>query len=235
MSDRTTDAIADVVRLNRVLAAEGVLDAFGHVSVRDPERADRFYLPRSCAPERVTAADVLLFDAAARPVDATTVALYAERVIHSGIYAARPDVMAICHHHAPAVLPFCLGALQLAPVTQLGAVVGTHVPMWDSRTRFGATNHLVVTADEGADLAASLGAAPLVLMRRHGATVVASTVPELAFRAVYGVRNAEAQYRAALLGPVDALTPEETRLAERFPPASLNRAWQLWLGRLPAG
>ena len=224
-------AIEDVVRLNAVLAAEGILDAFGHVSVRDPDRPDCFHLSRSCAPELVAAEDVLLFDGEGRPVVSTTLPLYAERVIHAGIYAARPDVTAICHHHAPAVLPFCLTDLKLAPVTQLGAVVGTDIPVWDSRTKFGATNHLVVTLDEAADLAASLGQASLVLMRRHGATVVAGTVAELAFRSVYGARNAEAQYRATLVGAVDTFTAEETLLAQRYPPATIVRAWDLWVRR----
>lgn len=227
-----TAVIADVVRLNRVLAHEGILDAFGHVSLRDSKRPDRFYLSRSCAPEIVAEVDVLAFDLTGSPVTQTTSALYAERVIHGAIYAARPDVSAVCHHHSPAILPFCLTNLALRPITQLGAVVGRSVPSWDSRDRFGATNHLVTTQAQGDDLARALGDANLVLMRRHGATVVATTPAELAFRTVYACRNAEAQYHAALLGPVDTFDDAETELAARFPISTIERAWNLWCGKV---
>src|ERR1700744_4108487 len=105
--ENLTDLIAELALANRILAHEGVLDAFGHVSVRHPTDPSRFYLARSLAPELVTDADILEFDLSSQPVPPCEVPLYSERVIHGAIYQARPDVKAICHHHASAVLPFC--------------------------------------------------------------------------------------------------------------------------------
>jgi ribulose-5-phosphate 4-epimerase/fuculose-1-phosphate aldolase len=117
-------------------------------------------------------------------------------------------------------------------MTQLGAVIGAgEIPLWDCRDQFGASNHLVTNLAQAADLARALAQANLVLMRRHGATIVARDAPELAFRSIYSVRNAEVQYQASLLGTPDSLTEEETKLAGFFPPTTVQRAWDLWLRR----
>jgi HCOMODA/2-hydroxy-3-carboxy-muconic semialdehyde decarboxylase len=221
-----------VATANRILAREGVLDAFGHVSMRHPENPARFYLARSLAPELVAETDVLEFDLASQLVAPNPVALYSERVIHGAIYQARPDVNAICHHHAPAMLPFCLTDLRLRVVTQLGATIGKQVPLWDQREEFGATNHLVTRQEEAVSLARCLGAHAMVLMKRHGATVVASSLRELTFRSVYGCRDAELQLRALQYGPVDVFTEPEIELAGNFPEATLARAWGYWCARL---
>jgi len=221
-----------LVTANAILARQGVLDAFGHVSVRHPDDPSRFYLARSLAPERVTGSDILEFDLASQPVVPSAVPLYSERVIHGAIYQSRPDVNAICHHHAAAVLPFCLTGLTLHVVTQLGATIGKHVPLWDQRDEFGATNHLVTKPEEAASLARCLGPHAIVLMKRHGATVVASSLRELAFRSIYSCRDAELQLRGLQHGPLDTFTDEEIALAGKFPEATLARAWDYWRARL---
>jgi ribulose-5-phosphate 4-epimerase/fuculose-1-phosphate aldolase len=164
---------------NRILAREGVLDAFGHVSMRNPLDAERFFLARSLAPEMVTDTDVLEYDLTGAPVTATQAALYSERVIHSAIYRMRPDVNAVCHHHAASIVPFCLADIKLRVATQLGATIGPVVPLWDQRDEFGATNHLVTRDIEAASLAERLGPHNLVLMKRHGVTVVGGSLREL--------------------------------------------------------
>jgi len=231
MSDETPQAA--LAAANRILAHENVLDAFGHVSVRHPNDPLRFYLARSLPPELVTERDVIEFDLDSEPVGPCDTLLYSERVIHGGIYRARPDVNAICHHHAAAIMPFCLADdLKLRVVTQLGATMGPHIPMWDQRDAFGATNHLVTRADEAASLADCLGPHAMVLMKRHGATVVAKDLRELAFRSIYGCRDAELQLRALVHGSIDVFTADEIALAGRFPEATLSRAWALWRSRL---
>ena len=219
---------------NRILANEGVLDAFGHVSMRHPVDSNRFYLARSLAPELVTPADILEFDLTSEPIGGAQVALYSERVIHGAIYSARPDVQAICHHHASAMLPFCLTQLKLSVVTQLGATIGTHVPSWDQRDEFGATNHLVTRPEEAAALACCLGNSNLVLMKRHGVTVVAGSLRELAFRSVYSCRDADLQLRALQYGPLDKFRDAEIEMASKFSEATISRAWDLWRARLGA-
>lgn len=233
MTDRSDGPQAALATANRILACEGVLDAFGHVSLRDPAQPNRFHLARSLAPELVTNTDILAFDLSSRPVSPTEAALYSERVIHGAIYQARPDVHAICHHHASAVMPFCLGALELRVVTQLGASIGRQVPVWDQRAEFGATNHLVTRDDEAKSLARCLGANNMVLMKRHGATVVGSNLRELVFRSIYGCRDAELQTAALAYGAIDCFTEREIELAGRFPEATLVRAWDYWCARLP--
>jgi ribulose-5-phosphate 4-epimerase/fuculose-1-phosphate aldolase len=218
---------------NRILANEGVLDAFGHISLRHTSDEGRFFLARSLAPELVTEEDILEFDLSGEPVTPTDRALYSERVIHSVIYKMRPDVKAICHHHCPAIMPFCLTDLKLRVVTQLGAVLGKQVPVWDSRDEFGATNHLVTREAEAVSLAKCLDRNSIVLMKRHGATVVGGSLREVVFRSIYGCRDALLQTQALQHGRIDAFSDEEIDLAGRFPEASLVRAWDYWHARLP--
>jgi len=123
--DQARDVLA---RANRIIANEGVLDAFGHVSMRHPTDPGRYLLARSRAPELVQPDDILEFTLDSQPVRPTDVRLYGERVIHGGIYQARPDVNAVCHHHAPSILPFCISGMDLKPVYHLGATLGEKVP-----------------------------------------------------------------------------------------------------------
>lgn len=222
-----------VALANRMLVHEGVLDAFGHVSMRHPTDPERFFLSRSLAPELVTENDVLECDLSGEPVTPTEAALYSERVIHSVLYRMRPDVNAICHHHAPAVMPFCLAEIKLRVVTQLGATIGRTVPVWDQRDEFGASNHLVTREVEAVSLAARLGDHNLVLMKRHGATVVGGGLREVVFRSIYSCRDAELQSKALAFGEISVCTDEEIALAERFPETTLARAWNYWRSRLP--
>lgn len=221
----------DLVLASRILSNEGVLDSFGHVSARDPHRADRFYLSRARAPGLVEPGDILEFDLGSAPVAPTEHRVFAERVIHGCIYRARPDVMAVCHHHAPSMLPFCVTQVALEPVFHLGATMGETVPVWDSQDEFGDTNLLVTTDAQGTSLARALGGNWTVLMRRHGATVAARSVREVVFRSIYGARNAEFQSRAMQLGAVTPLTPGERKAAGEFnlTPLALDRAWEQWV------
>ncbi len=222
-----------VALANRMLANEGVLDAFGHVSLRHPTDPGRYLLSRSRSPGLIEAADILEFTLDSEPVAPPTVQLYAERVIHGCIYQARPDVMAVCHHHAPAVMPFCITGVPLIPVIHVAAIMGETVPFWDQRDEFGDTNLLVVKQEEGHSLARALGPHCAVLMRRHGATVVGANVRELVFRSIAMCQNAESQMRALALGSLSALTPGETKLAaaSNLSPNPLARTWEYWTAR----
>lgn len=225
--------VAELVVANHILANEDVLDAFGHVSVRHPQRPDQFLLSCSRAPELVRAEDILVYDAQSQPVDDLNGrSLYIERFIHGEIYRARPDVQAICHHHAPAMMPFCVSGTPVVPVYQHGAFIGADVPFWDSQDEFGDTNLLLTNTEHGASLARALGPHWCVLMRRHGATVAGKTLNEMVFRAITGCRNADFQYRAQLLGRVDRLTAGEVEQASQIAPSALARACDYWKSRL---
>jgi ribulose-5-phosphate 4-epimerase/fuculose-1-phosphate aldolase len=234
MSDPLENARYELSLANRIIAHEGVIDAFGHVSMRHPTDPGRYLLARSRSPELIDPSDILEFTLDSEPVSPPTVTLYGERVIHGCIYQARPDVTAVCHHHSPAVLPFCITGIELEPVFHLGAVLGTTAPFWDSRDEFGDTNMLVIKPEEGRSLAKALGPHWMVLMRRHGATVVGTSLRELVFRTVYSHANAEIQLRSMLLGKIGPLTRGE---AERSGPYQVQarpmaRAWEYWTERL---
>ena len=233
MPDDLSDARKQVAIANRILANEGVFDAFGHVSVRHPTDPGRYLLPLSRSPGLIEAADVLEFNLDSEPVTPPTVQLYAERVIHGCIYQARPDVMAVCHHHASAVMPFCISGVPLIPVIHVAAIMGATVPFWDQRDDFGDTSLLVVKPEEGRSLARALGPHWAVLMRRHGATVVGADVRELVFRSIAMCQNAESQMRALAMGNLSTLTPGETKLAaaSNLSPNPLARTWEYWTAR----
>jgi HCOMODA/2-hydroxy-3-carboxy-muconic semialdehyde decarboxylase len=228
------DARAQVALANRILAHEGVLDAFGHVSVRHPSDSGRYLLARSRSPELIDPADILEFTLDSEPVVPPTTLLYGERVIHGCIYQARPDVTAICHHHSRAMMPFCISGVPLQPVDHLGATMGAEIPFWDQRDEFGDTNLIVAKPEEGRSLARALGPHWIVLMRRHGATVAGTTLQEMIFRAVFSCRNAEMQRDAQMLGGVSPLTPGEIEKAGAFnlEPRPIARAWEYWTTRL---
>ena len=234
MPDSLARLREDVALANRILANEGVFDAFGHVSLRHPTHPERFLISRHRAPELVQAGDILELDLHGRPVTPTQHRLYGEVTIHVSIYRARPDVMAICHHHAPAILPYAIARADMFPVYHLGASMGAKVPFWDSRDDFGDTALVVVDPAEGKSLAKALGPHWMVLMGRHGATVVGTSLRELVFRTIYTTRNAELQTQAKLIGTVNRLSPEEIRKAAAYNlrPGPMERAWDLWAKHL---
>jgi ribulose-5-phosphate 4-epimerase/fuculose-1-phosphate aldolase len=233
VSDNLSDVRHQVALANRMLANEGVLDAFGHVSMRHPGDPGRYLLSRSRSPALIEATDILEFTLDSEPVEPPTAQLYAERVVHGCVYQARLDVMAVCHHHAPPVMPFCITGAPLIPVIHVAAIMGDTVPFWDQRDDFGDSNLLVVKQEEGRSLARALGPHSAVLMRRHGATVVGGNVRELVFRSIAMCQNAEYQMRALALGSFGPLTPGETKLsaAVNLSPGPLTRAWDYWTAR----
>src|SRR5262245_44830363 len=168
MSDLQT-MLKDLVVANRILAHQNVVDAYGHVSMRHPDRPDRFFLSCSRSPELVTAEDILEFDLDCNPIDQRGRDIYIERPIHGAIYQTRPDVNSVIHNHSHDVIPFSISkSVALRPVAHIGAAIGASVPIWDIRAQFGDTNLLVTTMAQGRDLARALGKGPVVLMRGHG-------------------------------------------------------------------
>jgi len=222
--------IEDLVAANRVLADQGVVDGYGHVSVRHPADPQRYLMSRSIAPEMVTAGDVMEYDLDSNPVDARGRASYLERFIHGEIYRARPDVTAVVHNHSPSVIPFGVSTAPLRPLYHMSAFLWPGVPVFEIRTAGGpATDMLIRDASLGRALAGSLGAGPVVLMRGHGAVVVGGSLPEAVFRSVYTEVNARLQAQAmALGGPVTFLDPEEAKRAQASIAGTMGRPWELW-------
>ena len=163
------DLLRDLVTANRILANEGVVDAYGHISVRHPDRADRFFLSCSRSPELVAPDDIIEYDLDCNPIDLRGRAQYTERPIHGAIFGKRPDVMSVVHNHANEIIPFTVvRGVKLRPLLHVAAGIGADIPVWDIRDRFGDTNMLVTNLAQGSDLAEGLGANRVVLMRGHG-------------------------------------------------------------------
>jgi HCOMODA/2-hydroxy-3-carboxy-muconic semialdehyde decarboxylase len=227
-----TEALEELVTANRILAREGVVDAFGHVSIRHPEHAERFILSRARAPECVEAADLMEFTLEGVPVEPAGRKPYAERFIHAAVYEARPDVYAVVHNHSPSVIPFGITGTALRPVMHMCASMGAHVPLWDSRTGFGDTNLLVTNIEMARDLAAALGSRTVALMRGHGAVVAGPSLRDVVFNSVYLELNAELQWKAGALGEINFLTDGEIDAVLRSRASfTYERAWEYWCRR----
>jgi HCOMODA/2-hydroxy-3-carboxy-muconic semialdehyde decarboxylase len=226
--------IRDLVIANRILAHEGVLDAYGHVSVRHPSHPDRYLLSRSRSPELVGPHDILEFslegDALTRKHDTP----YTERHIHGAVYESRADIHAVVHSHAPDVLPFGIVKTPLRPVVHVASAMGGKVPVWDIRERFGDTDLLVSTIEQGRDLARGLGEGYVVLMRGHGFSAAGRTLREVVKTSVYVRLNARVLMDALRLGgEVQYLSQGEIdiRLALDAKSARFDRAWEYWSAR----
>jgi ribulose-5-phosphate 4-epimerase/fuculose-1-phosphate aldolase len=221
--------VQDLVAANHILVDQGILDGFGHVSVRHPTSHDRFLMSRSIAPALVKAEDIMEFDLDGKAVDAKGRACFLERFIHAEIYRARPDVMAVVHSHSPSVIPFGTTQMAMRPMYHIAAFLSPAVPVFEIRKAGGMTNMLVSNSEFGKALAATLGNHSVALMRGHGDVVVGPTLAMAVFRAVYTETNAKLQAQAvAIGGPIVFLDPEEAEKASKVLDQIHLRAWDLW-------
>ena len=229
--------IEELVLANHILANEGVVDGYGHVSVRDPDNPNRYVLARAGAPALVTTADVVEYDLDSKAVpnsagSGSSAGGYTERFIHGEIYKMRPDVMAVIHCHCLEVIPFAAAAVPLQPMYHMGYFIAAGVPVWDV-TKAGGTDMLVRNNSLGRSLAQALGNKSAVLMRGHGATVVAPSLHLVVGKAYYLNVNARLQMQAMQLGGtrVNYLSQEESKNS----PQDYERSWDFWKSRLPRG
>ena len=222
-----------LVAANRILAHEEIVDAFGHVSVRDPENAGRYVMARSRSPELVEHADLIRFEQDGRSLDPGRRRPYGERMIHGAIYEARGDVNAVVHNHAYPLLPFGITGRAIEPIVHAASVIGSEVPIWDIADRFDDTDMLVRSMEQGRDLAAALADNACVLMRGHGAVVAASSLKAAVMTAIYLKINAEVQLQAMAIGAPRGLSDREIELsrATQLSPLALDRAWEYFCVR----
>jgi ribulose-5-phosphate 4-epimerase/fuculose-1-phosphate aldolase len=229
-------SLEDLVLANRVLYARGIVDGFGHVSVRDPHDPERFFLARNMAPALVDVEDVMTFALDGTPLgDPRTP--YLERFIHGSIYRARPDVAAVVHSHAPAIIPFGLvREAVFRPVYHMASFLRGPVPVFEIRDAAGPDNDLLIRDQQLGDaLARALGPHATVLMRGHGSTTVGASLPEAVFRAVYAEANARILADALRLGEVTALSETEAARSAESNAGQIARAWELWTRELAPG
>jgi HCOMODA/2-hydroxy-3-carboxy-muconic semialdehyde decarboxylase len=232
----TPSHLRDLVIANRILANEGVVDAFGHVSIRSPANPARYFMSRSRAPELVTADDLMEFGLDGEATDLQGRTPYGERMIHGAVYETRAEVNAVIHNHAYEVIPFGVTGVPLRPIMHCCAAIGSDIPTWDIRDEFGEGDHLVVRMDQGRDLARCLGNRSVALMKRHGCVVAGTTLREAVMTAVYLQVNARLLLQSLQLGTPDYLTPLEVEkcTARIKSPLGLDRAWEYWCMRAGA-
>ena len=231
--------IEDLAAASRILVAQGVVDGFGHVSMRHPSAPDRYLMARSIAPALVTPDDIIEYDLDSNPCNAGGRSSFLERFIHGEIYKARADIQSIVHSHSPSVIPFGLVGVPMQAMFHNAAFIAAGVPVFDIRDKFGATDMLVGNGEKGVALAEAMGDKDVVLMRAHGSVACGPTLQSAVYRAVYTEVNARIQHwTVALAGstsaslksgaPIAALDPEEGRLADAVNRTAGLRAWDLW-------
>ena len=226
------DIIEELVTANRILANENIVDSFGHISVRHPERKDRYLLSRARAPERIEAADIMEFTLEGDPVDAKDRRPYLERFIHGAIYEARPDVVSVVHNHSPSTIPFGITGKKMKPLLHMCASIGHEVPLWDSHDKFGNTALLVSDMKMGRDLAKRVAKGRTALMRGHGAVVAGFSIRHAVYVSIYLELNAKLQMQAMQMGKIKFLYKGEVdAVIARTGPYGINRAWENWCRR----
>lgn len=236
--DPLTVVLQDLIAANRILANEGVIDAFGHVSARHPTRNGHFLMSRARAPALVEIEDLMQFAADGTPINPGNHHPYIERFIHAGVYAARPDVRAVVHDHSAEIIPFGVSTIPLRAISHVGGIIGSGVPVWDIADVTGTgSNMLVTNLAVGKNLAERLGTGNAVLMRGHGATVSGASIRQCTIAAI--MLNAQArmlQNAIALGGGVRALAPGEVQATSRIfsdetPGDAIGRTWEYWCVR----
>ena len=224
------DLIADLVAANHILFDQGVVDAFGHISVRHDQRPDRFLLARNMAPGNVTTDDIMEFDLDGNPIDAGGRKVYLERFIHGELFRARSDVMSVVHSHSHNIVP--LSTVKGAPlraIFHMAGFIGEAAPIFEIRDAGGDGTDLLITDNRlGAALAATFAESDIALMRGHGSTVVANSIPLAVYRAVYAELNARYQLQASSLGEVTYLTPAEGKACTNRVEGQIQRPWEFW-------
>ena len=221
------DHFEDLVAAYRILAEYGVIDAYGHVSLRSPSNPQRYYLARSLAPERVQVEDMIEYDLDSNPLDARGRESVTERFIHGEIYKVRPEVMAVVHNHSPSVVPFSVTGVPMRALWHMAAFIGDGLPNWEIRDVRKGTNLLVGDGVLGASLAKTLGSKPAALMRGHGSVTVGESLPRAVGRSVYLEMSAKMQMQAlALSDKVNYL--DEAEVKASMPLQDYKRAWPMW-------
>jgi len=223
-----TQELDDLVAAYRILAAHGVIDAYGHVSLRSPDNPNRFFLARAIAPQTVQIEDILEYDLDSKPIDPKGRDSVNERFIHSEIYRARPDVMSVVHNHSPSVVPFSVTGVKLRALFHMASFIGVEgLPNFEIRKVKKGSDLLVRDAKLGAALAKTLGKNAAALMRGHGSVTVGENIMRSVGRSVYLEMSAIMQMQSLLLSKkITYFDAAEVKASS--PVQDYKRAWPLW-------
>jgi HCOMODA/2-hydroxy-3-carboxy-muconic semialdehyde decarboxylase len=229
MTHETKTLIDELVMANKILYNEGVVDGFGHISVRHPFKDQRFLIAKSMAPGLVTANDILECDFDGVIHDDQNRRSYVERFIHSEIYKARPEIQAVVHSHSMSVIPFGVTSQRLRPICHMSGFLGAQTPIYEIRHTIGESSDLLINSQAlGQSLAKTLGSATVALMRGHGSVAVGNSIKQVVYRAIYTELNAKLQLESMKIGTIEFLSDGEAQATAAMADVHLERPWALW-------
>jgi ribulose-5-phosphate 4-epimerase/fuculose-1-phosphate aldolase len=192
----------------RILASQRWGDlGDGHISARDPERHDCFWLLRyGVSYHEAKVSDLVLVGPDGRLVEGEGVINTAAYYIHHPILAARPEAVSACHVHTGWGTPFCAEVRPIEPITQEACI------FFEDHAIFDDEEVQVQSTEAGARIARALGRNRAILLRNHGLLTVGERVDEAVGSFVTLERVAEAHMKARHAKPISA---EAARFAQK--------------------
>jgi 3-hydroxy-2-methylpyridine-4,5-dicarboxylate 4-decarboxylase len=228
------EAIEQLVMANRIIANEGIVDALGHISIRNPENPKTFFITRALAPIEVTKRDIVEVDLEGNVVSKPALRIGGETFIHSAILKNRPDINSVFHGHHPAIIPFTVTDIPLRTLLNTAGFIYQGVKVFDDYSP--GSGFLVSTKEDGERLAKHLGQGRVQLMRSHGINVVAETLPRAVACSIMVNLNATLQWQTILLGKEPRyLTPEEAKMGAEvalLKDNTMSRYWGYWTAKV---
>ena len=209
-----------IAACTRLLVMQEIIDFSGHLSVRIPGTDHVLIQPRDTSRAALTADDVLVVDLDNKVLEGEGPAP-SETALHTCVYRARPDAVAVCHGHPT------YSTIFTATDRPLDAVRNFAYRFADGLPIHADTTH-IRTEDQGRAVAATLAQSRACLLRGHGTVVVAPSVEELFMDCLDIEENARSLIFAATLGTVQPLTPEEVGELRNSYGRSGYRAGKIW-------
>ncbi|HLC25939.1 MAG TPA: class II aldolase/adducin family protein [bacterium] len=213
----------------RLLYMEGLMDHAGLAGARIPETGNLLLNPREMRgtqgrhPGIMAAEDLVVVDPEGKKVEGENNPP-SETPIFTGVFRARPDVMAIFHLHLPTATLFSMVGKPIRPVFVMGAPFGESVPVCLDST-------LIQRPEQGDEVARALGKNLAVLLQGHGAVIVGASVEEAFVASIFLEENAVRQHRASMIGTPRSLEGAELIEAQRqiWHPKVISKVWNYYI------
>jgi ribulose-5-phosphate 4-epimerase/fuculose-1-phosphate aldolase len=201
----------------RMAAAFRLFDRFGfnegvagHLTARDPERSDCFWVnPFGMSFGLIRASDLILVDHEGTVVEGDWPVNIAAFAIHSQIHAARPDVQAAAHTHSTYGRAFSTLGIKLDPLTQDSCAFFEDHGLFDDYTG------VVIDTEEGKRIAHALGEHKAAILRNHGLLTVGTSVDSAAWWYITMERTCQVQLQAMAAGTPISIDDECARLTAK--------------------
>ena len=202
-----------------------MIDFSGHVSARIPSTGEILINHRASRRCEVTEGDIIKVDLEGKKLVGEGEPP-SEVFIHTSIYKARPEVMAVAHIHPPVTTSLGIAGKPIVPVIYHGAIFADGVPVYDD------CRH-VNTPERGEAMTKVMGSSRAVIIRGHGATVAADSVKAVFFASVYLEDNARQLFAAHSVGEPKVLRPEELAEGPKiWHEFQFNKIWNYYVAKM---